>query len=171
MPPRSSGSQDANQADIQLPLPAGSSVSLRVATTRGLSAPHRIGNLPMNGSLARSMPPTVPLMRPTELRAPFTTCVRRVSAWARSVSARLMRHAGTQGASRRRRWNTTKRDPQAEVVDDLVCRNFTAVAPNELWVSDITYTLTYQGLLFPSVLMDAWSWPDHRLVDGSTPTY
>ena len=39
---------------------------------------------------------------------------------------RLMRQAGIQGVSRRRRWNTTKRDPKASPADDLVCRNFTA---------------------------------------------
>jgi putative transposase len=51
--------------------------------------------------------------------------------------ARLMRKAGIQGVSRRRRINTTKRDPQASPADDLVNRDFTAQGPDELWVSDI----------------------------------
>ena len=71
--------------------------------------------------------------------------------------ARLMRQAGIQGVSRRRRWNTTKRDPKASPAADLVCRNFTAAGPDELWVSDITYIPTHQGFLFLSVVMDAWS--------------
>jgi len=71
--------------------------------------------------------------------------------------ARLMRRAGIQGVSRRRRWNTTKRDPKASPADDLVNRDFTAAGPDQLWVSDITYVPTYQGFLFLAVVMDAWS--------------
>lgn len=71
--------------------------------------------------------------------------------------ARLMRKAGIQGVSRRRRWNTTKRDPQASPAADLVNRNFATDGRDQLWVSDITYIPTYQGFLFLSVVMDAWS--------------
>ncbi|MCE5253340.1 MAG: IS3 family transposase [Actinomycetia bacterium] len=71
--------------------------------------------------------------------------------------ARLMRQAGLQGVSRRRRWNTTRRDPQASPVADLVRRNFAAAGPDELWVSDIErhealfYREEVQGLLRPVV--------------------
>ena len=71
--------------------------------------------------------------------------------------ARLMRKAGIQGVSRRRRPHTTKRDPKASPAHDLVNRDFTATGPDQLWVSDITYVPTYQGFLFLAVVMDAWS--------------
>jgi putative transposase len=52
--------------------------------------------------------------------------------------ARLMRQAGIQGLYRRRRRGCTVRDPHAEPATDLVNRQFTASAPNQLWVTDIT---------------------------------
>src|SRR5512140_1210889 len=47
---------------------------------------------------------------------------------------RLMRDHGIQGAKRRGKpWRTTNSDPRAERRPDLVCRDFTAGAPNRLW--------------------------------------
>ena len=40
---------------------------------------------------------------------------------------------------------------------DLVRRRFTASAPNELWIADITYVPTWEGWLFLAVVMDACS--------------
>jgi putative transposase len=58
---------------------------------------------------------------------------------ARCRVQRLMREAGIQGAKRRGKpWRTTKADPDASRPRDLVCRNFTASAPNRLWVCDFT---------------------------------
>ncbi len=48
--------------------------------------------------------------------------------------ARLMRAAGLVGASHRRHGvTTTRRDPDARPAPDLVDRDFTATAPNQLW--------------------------------------
>ena len=53
--------------------------------------------------------------------------------------ARLMREGGLVGASHRRGGPvTTQRDKDARPAPDLVDRNFTATAPNQLWVADIT---------------------------------
>jgi putative transposase len=52
--------------------------------------------------------------------------------------ARLMRAAGIQGLYRRRRHGCTLRDPHAGPSEDLVNRDFTADAPNRLWLTDIT---------------------------------
>ena len=76
---------------------------------------------------------------------------------ARKRIARLLRRAGIQGVSRRRRFRTTQKDPAARPHEDLVNRNFTAEGPDELWVSDITYVPTWAGFLFLAVVMDAWS--------------
>ena len=72
--------------------------------------------------------------------------------------ARLMRTAGLVGASRRRAGvTTTKRDKEAKPAPDLVDRNFTAPAPNQLWVADITFVPTAAGFLYLAVVLDAWS--------------
>jgi putative transposase len=71
--------------------------------------------------------------------------------------ARLMRNAGLQGVSRRKRYRTTTRDPNQRPSADLVDRDFTAIGPNQLWVADITYVPTWAGFLFLAVVLDAWS--------------
>jgi putative transposase len=72
--------------------------------------------------------------------------------------ARLMRAAGLVGASRRRAGvTTTKRDKEARPAPDLVDRGFTATAPNQLWVADITFVPTATGFLYLAVVLDACS--------------
>jgi len=70
---------------------------------------------------------------------------------------RLMRLAGLVGATRRRKWRTTKRDRDARPAPDLIERNFTATGPDQLWVGDITYVPTGSGFLYLAVVVDAWS--------------
>jgi putative transposase len=57
--------------------------------------------------------------------------------------ARLMAAAGLAGVSRRKGTTTTRRDHEARPAPDLVERNFTAAAPDQLWVADITYIPTW----------------------------
>jgi putative transposase len=71
--------------------------------------------------------------------------------------ARLMRAEGLQGVSRRKAPHTTRRKPGARPAPDLVQRDFTAEAPNRLWVADITYIATWTGWLYLAVVVDAWS--------------
>lgn len=72
--------------------------------------------------------------------------------------ARLMREAGLVGASHRRGGPaTTRRDREARPAPDLVERNFTAVAPNQLWVADITFVPTATGFMHLAVVLDAFS--------------
>jgi putative transposase len=72
--------------------------------------------------------------------------------------ARLMRTAGLVGCHRRRPFHTTQRDPQAELAPDLVQRQFTASAPNTLWIADITYVPTLaEGFLYLAVVLDVFS--------------
>ena len=51
---------------------------------------------------------------------------------------RLMRADGLQGARRGRAFRTTRPDAAAARPPDLVQRNFTAPAPNRLWLVDFT---------------------------------
>ena len=72
--------------------------------------------------------------------------------------ARLMPLAGLVGASHRHGGpTTTQRDKEARPAPDLVDRDFTASAPNQLWVADITYVPTATGFLYLAVVLDAWS--------------
>ncbi len=71
--------------------------------------------------------------------------------------ARLMRAAGLQGVTRRKRVFTTRRASNSRPAPDLVDRNFTANGPNELWVADITYIPTWNGFLYLAVVIDVWS--------------
>jgi putative transposase len=75
--------------------------------------------------------------------------------------ARLMRATGLAGCHRRRPFPTpptTQRDPLAELVPDLVQRQFTARMPNTLWIADITYVPTLlEGFLYLAVILDVFS--------------
>jgi putative transposase len=71
---------------------------------------------------------------------------------------RLMRAHGIVGAKRRGRpWRTTRPDPQAQRRPDLVQRNFSASAPDELWVADLSYLRCWEGLVFFAFVIDAYS--------------
>jgi putative transposase len=71
---------------------------------------------------------------------------------------RLMRQHGIQGAKRRGKpWRTTTRDPDAARRPDLVEREFTATAPDELYVADLTYLRCWEGLLFFAFVIDVYS--------------
>ena len=71
-------------------------------------------------------------------------------------AARLMRERQLVGASRRKGFKTTQSDGSRPATD-LVERNFTAAAPDQLWVADITYVPTWGGWLFLAVVLDVFS--------------
>jgi putative transposase len=82
---------------------------------------------------------------------------------ARCTVQRLMRAAGIQGAKRRGRpWRTTTPDPEATRRPDLVERNFSAAGPDRLWVADLTYLRSWEGLSFLAFVVDVFS----RMVVG-----
>ena len=70
--------------------------------------------------------------------------------------ARLMRERGLRGADRRK-WTKTTVSDASEPAPDLVRRDFTASAPNELWVADATYVPTSAGFLYLAVVVDVYS--------------
>jgi putative transposase len=81
---------------------------------------------------------------------------------------RLMKQDGLVGVTRRQKWRTTKRDPEARPAPDLVQRDFTAAGPDQLLVADITYVPTASGFLYLAVVVDAWS---RRVVGWSMQTH
>ena len=71
--------------------------------------------------------------------------------------ARLMAVAGIQGISRRKWVRTTIRDETTRPAPDLVQRQFTATAPNQVWVADITFIATWEGWVYLAAVEDMWS--------------
>lgn len=71
--------------------------------------------------------------------------------------ARLMRTAGLQGIPKRRFRRTTTSDHTLPVAPNRLKQDFTATAPNQRWVADITYIRTGEGWLYLAVILDLYS--------------
>ena len=82
----------------------------------------------------------------------------------RDQTARLMRELGIRGVRRGRKVFTTRSDKTVARAPDLVRRDFTANAPNELWVTDLTYVATWSGMVYVSFITDVFS----RMIVGWT---
>jgi putative transposase len=76
---------------------------------------------------------------------------------ARCTVERLMRRAGLVGVVRGKARRTTIPDDAADRPSDLVERDFTAAAPNRLWVADFTYVATWSGVVYVAFVIDAFS--------------
>lgn len=81
---------------------------------------------------------------------------------ARRTVERLMRAAGLRGVIRARSPRTTRPAPETDRPADLVERQFTTTAPNQLWVADITYIRTFSGWVYAAFVIDVFS----RMVVG-----
>ena len=71
--------------------------------------------------------------------------------------ARLMRENGIWARIRRRFRHTTDSKHKLPVAPNLLEQNFTAAAPNQAWVGDITYIWTAEGWSYLAVLLDLYS--------------
>lgn len=78
-------------------------------------------------------------------------------AVARSTVARLMRDLGLQGVIRGKPVRTTMSDKTAPCPLDHVNRQFSAPAPNMLWVSDYTYVATWAGFVYVAFVIDTYA--------------
>ena len=76
---------------------------------------------------------------------------------SRKRVARLMRQAGLVGRMPRRRRYTTDSAHGLPVAPNFLNREFTATAPNQKWVGDITYIPTAEGWLYLAVVLDLYS--------------
>lgn len=81
---------------------------------------------------------------------------------SRKRVARLMRENGLVSRSKRRFRRTTNSNHAFPVAPNVLGRNFAAKAPNEAWVTDITYVWTREGWLYVAAILDLYS----RLVVG-----
>lgn len=71
--------------------------------------------------------------------------------------ARLMREHGLRGRRRRRFRTTTQSNHAHPVAANVLGRRFDTTAPNQAWVSDITYVWTLEGWLYLGVILDLYS--------------
>jgi putative transposase len=76
--------------------------------------------------------------------------------------ARLMRAAGLQGVHKKRFRCTTRSGTPERFAPDRVERHFVADGPDVLWVADVTYVPTDEGLLYLAMVLDVFS----RLIVG-----
>lgn len=123
---------------------------------------------------ARSRPPSARALRDAELTVEIARVhkdnfevygVRKVwrqlgregIAVGRDRVARLMRELGIAGVVRGKPRRTTTPAPTADRPADLVERDFTAPAPNRLWVADLTYVATWAGFAYVAFVIDAFS--------------
>jgi len=76
--------------------------------------------------------------------------------------ARLMRAEELRAKAARKYKATTNSNHNLPVAPNLLEQDFTAMAPNQKWVSDITYIATDEGWLYLAVVLDLYS----RIVVG-----
>src|SRR6478735_676540 len=87
-----------------------------------------------------------------------TTAYQSRTASTTNASAGVMRENGIAGYRRRRRVRTTIPEPADHKVPDLVKRDFTAPAPNQRYVGDITYLPLSDGEnLYLATVIDCYS--------------
>jgi putative transposase len=83
---------------------------------------------------------------------------RRGIEVGRDQVARVMRAHGLEGKLRGRKRRTTIPDEAAvERARDLLQRDFSATAPNEKWVCDLTYLRAWNGFLYLAFVLDCYS--------------
>ncbi len=82
---------------------------------------------------------------------------------ARCTVERLMKADGLQGIARLKTRKTTRSEgAETPRPADRVNRQFTAAAPNALWVADLTYIRTHSGWVYAAFVLDVFS----RMVVG-----
>jgi transposase InsO family protein len=86
---------------------------------------------------------------------------------------RLMRRHGIRAImAPPRRVRTTDSRHDLPIAPNLIARDFTAAAPNRVWLADITYVPTAEGWLYLAAVMDlfsrkivGWAMRDHMQVE------
>ncbi|WP_344690554.1 IS3 family transposase [Blastococcus jejuensis] len=122
---------------------------------------------------ARTRPPSTRAVRDDQLKAEIRVHEANLGVYgarkvwralnregvpvARCRMERLMRELGLVGAVRGKIKRTTVPADVAARPGDLVERDFTASAPNRLWVADLTYVATWSGFVYVAFVMDVFS--------------
>jgi putative transposase len=75
----------------------------------------------------------------------------------RNRIARLMHRNGIRAHQKRRFRKTTDSSHTFPLAPNLLARQFTATAPNKIWLADITYVPTLEGWLYLAIVLDMFS--------------
>ena len=91
-------------------------------------------------------------------RRKMTAYLRRSGlAVAQCTVDRLMRTLGLAGVVRGRRVRTTVPAKDGARAEHLLNRDFTADAPNMVWVADFTYVRTWAGFFYVAFIVDVFA--------------
>jgi putative transposase len=75
----------------------------------------------------------------------------------RNRVARLMQRHGIRARQKRRFCRTTDSHHGSPLAPNLLARQFTALAPDRVWLADITYIPTAEGWLYLAAILDMFS--------------
>ncbi len=98
-------------------------------------------------------------------RRKWTALLRRqdgLAGTSRGAVDRAMRTLGLEGIRRAKKLRTTIPDPDGKRAGDLLNRDFTAAAPNRVWVTDFTYVRTWAGFVYVAFIVDVFA---QRIID------
>jgi putative transposase len=70
---------------------------------------------------------------------------------------RLMRELGIRGVRRGKAPRTTTPTPSGRRAGDLLERDFTAPAPNRVWIADFTYVRTWAAMVYVAFVVDVFA--------------
>ena len=91
---------------------------------------------------------------------------RKVAAWLRAnghpevascTVSRCLNTMGHKGVRRHKTIRTTIPSKDGRRAGDLLNRDFTASAPNRVWVTDFTYVRTWAGFVYVAFILDVFS--------------
>lgn len=85
------------------------------------------------------------------------TLLEQGEQWSLHKVLRLMRENNLRPKTRKNFKVTTDSKHNKPVHDNLLDRQFDAAAPNQRWVSDLTYIYTQEGWLYLAVIIDLYS--------------
>lgn len=71
--------------------------------------------------------------------------------------ARCLKLMGHKGVRRSKGVRTTIPAKDGVRAEDLLARDFTAAAPNQVWVTDFTYVRTWAGFVYVAFILDVFS--------------
>ncbi|MBP2407302.1 transposase InsO family protein [Brachybacterium fresconis] len=76
---------------------------------------------------------------------------------SRGAVDRAMRTLGLEGVRRVKKLRTTIPNPDGKRAGDLLSRDFTAPAPDRVWVTDFTYVRTWAGFVYVAFVVDVFA--------------
>jgi hypothetical protein len=133
----------------------GISTSGYYAWRRSPESRRRIENRALLGDIRRVHAESGGCYGYPRIHAALQSAGRRVG---RHRIARLMRSAGLRGlVAIPRRVRTTDSRHDFPIAPNRLRRNFTAGAPNQVWLADLTYIRTGEGWLFLAALIDMYT--------------